>query len=142
MTLTKFVRAGAATVGALAMATQVNAADLYSGGGMKDAPVFVPAAVWTGFYFGANIGAGWANLQTNSHSLVADSPWLDTYFPGIYNPGYSVFGGDTLQTTGLSAAASSVITGRRPIGCLVSKSISGAWPPMLTALTQRGQRPY
>ena len=99
MTLTKFIRAGAATVGALAMATQVNAADLYSGG-MKDAPVYVPAPMWTGFYFGAHLGAGWADLQTNSHTLEADSPWLDTDFPGTYDPGHSTFGGDTLHTTG------------------------------------------
>ena len=49
MTFTKFIRASAVTVGALAVATQVNAADLYSGGGLKDAPVYAPAPLWTGF---------------------------------------------------------------------------------------------
>ena len=75
MTLTKFVRASAATVGALAMATQVNAADLYSGGGMKDAPVFVPPSIWTGFYLGAHVGGVWAR-----HSITTDyRRWLLWY---------------------------------------------------------------
>jgi hypothetical protein len=60
MTLAKFIRASAVTVGALAVATQVNAADLYSGGGLKDAPVYAPAPMWTGFYFGAHLGADWS----------------------------------------------------------------------------------
>lgn len=90
MTLTKFVRASVATVGALAIATQVNAADLYSGGGMKDAPVFVPPPTWTGFYLGAHVGGAWGQLQNNYYNdfNVAAYSWKDT------NDG--VFGGGTV----------------------------------------------
>ena len=65
MTLTKFIRASAVTVGALAVATQVNAADLYSGGGLKDAPVYAPAPLWTGFYFGAHPWRGLGQPPVN-----------------------------------------------------------------------------
>ena len=76
MTLTKFIRASAVTVGALAVATQVNAADLYSGGGLKDAPVYAPAPMWTGFYFGAHLGADWSSIQTGRNV------WDDGYTLG------------------------------------------------------------
>jgi outer membrane immunogenic protein len=62
MTLTKLLRTSAAALGALAVASvsQANAADIYSGGGMKDIP-FVPPPIWTGFYIGANGGVDWAH---------------------------------------------------------------------------------
>ena len=42
---------------ASALAFSANAADLYAGGGgYKD---YAPAAVWSGFYFGGNLGYGW-----------------------------------------------------------------------------------
>ena len=41
---------------ASALALSANAADMYSPGGYKD---YVPAAVWAGFYAGANVGYGW-----------------------------------------------------------------------------------
>ena len=88
MTLTKFVRASAAIVGALAMATQVNAADLYSGG-MKDAPVFRPPPTWTGFYLGAHVGGAWGELKNNYY----DDFFVDTYRWKNTNDG--VFGGGT-----------------------------------------------
>jgi outer membrane immunogenic protein len=89
MTLTKFIRASAVTVGALAVATQVNAADLYSGGGLKDAPVYAPAPMWTGFYFGTHLGADWSSIQTGRNV------WIDG--AGDTLPG---FGGTNLTSTG------------------------------------------
>ncbi len=92
MTLTKFVRASAATVGALAMATQVNAADLYSGG-MKDAPVFVPPPTWTGFYLGAHVGGFWADIKNtdiNDYMGHGINDW------GWHNNNDGVFGGGTV----------------------------------------------
>ena len=41
---------------ASALAFSANAADMYAPGGYKD---YVPAAVWAGFYAGANVGYGW-----------------------------------------------------------------------------------
>ena len=41
---------------ASALALSANAADMYAPGGYKD---YVPAAVWAGFYAGANVGYGW-----------------------------------------------------------------------------------
>ena len=54
--------AGLTAVSALAFAA--NAADLCAGGGgYKD---YVPAAVWTGFYFGGNLGYGWGASAVSS----------------------------------------------------------------------------
>ncbi len=64
MTLAHFIRIGAASACALAVATQVNAADLYAPGGMKDTP-YVVAPTWTGFYVGANVGGGWSQLDSS-----------------------------------------------------------------------------
>ncbi len=72
MTLAKFVRMSAVTAGALAVATQVNAADIY--GGLKDAPVYVAAPVWTGFYIGAHLGGAWAGLETKDLDGVWGMP--------------------------------------------------------------------
>ena len=40
-----------------------NAADIYAPASLKDGAAFVPAPVWTGFYFGANIGAAWSSVD-------------------------------------------------------------------------------
>ncbi len=46
---------------ASALAFSANAADLYAGGGgYKD---YAPAAVWSGFYFGGNLGYGWGRKR-------------------------------------------------------------------------------
>ncbi len=71
MTLAKFVRAGAIAASALVISTQANAADIYAGG-LKDGPVYAPAAGWTGFYAGFNGGYAWAgdaDLFANSYYL-------------------------------------------------------------------------
>jgi outer membrane immunogenic protein len=56
----------AATVAALVgVAGAANAADLYKGGSLKDAPAYVPLPTWTGFYVGGNVGGGWAQLDSS-----------------------------------------------------------------------------
>ena len=56
----------AATVAALVgVAGAANAADLYQGGSMKDAPVYVPPPTWTGFYIGAHVGGVWADIKNS-----------------------------------------------------------------------------
>ncbi len=82
MNLTKFLRTGAAALGALAVAsvTQANAADIYAGG-MKEAPVYIPPPVWTGFYIGGHLGAAWENFSFNRHEFSDCAPgycsWSD-----------------------------------------------------------------
>ncbi len=70
MTLNKYQRTGAAALGALAVASAANAADMYSGG-MKEAPVYVPPPTWTGFYLGGHIGAAWESVG-NQNNLFND----------------------------------------------------------------------
>ncbi len=84
MTLTKFMRAGAVAASALLIGTQANAADIYSAGGFKDAPIYAPASNWTGFYVGANIGAVWGDLETS----VVGSEYAD-----MHNTTVNVTGG-------------------------------------------------
>ena len=73
MTLSKFLRAGAAALGALAVASvsQANAADLYAGG-LREAPAYIPPPMWTGFYLGGHIGAAWENFSFNNHQFDDD----------------------------------------------------------------------
>ena len=52
----------AAMAALLGMGGAATAADLYSGGGLKDVPV-APPPLWTGFYVGAHMGIDWANLN-------------------------------------------------------------------------------
>jgi opacity protein-like surface antigen len=98
MTLTKFVRLGAVTIGALCVAAQVNAADLYAGNGLKDRPVYDPAPTWTGFYLGAHVGGAWGELKNNYNYketyLDGSSPW--GYADGWKNTNDGVFGGGTV----------------------------------------------
>ena len=66
---------------ASALAFSANAADLYAGGGgYKD---YAPAAVWSGFYFGGNLGYGWGS---SSDQLASNVP-----FGGVSPAGW--FGG-------------------------------------------------
>jgi outer membrane immunogenic protein len=58
------------------------AADLYRPGGvgMKDAPAYLPAISWTGFYAGVNGGYGWSNSDT--HNITVFQPDGDPYPTG------------------------------------------------------------
>ena len=71
MTLNKYLRTGAAALGALAVASAANAADMYSGG-MKEAPVYVPPPTWTGFYLGGHIGAAWESIGNQNYQFNDD----------------------------------------------------------------------
>jgi outer membrane immunogenic protein len=72
MSLAKFVQAGAVAVGALAFATQVNAADVYAGGGMKDAPIYAPTPTWTGFHVGLGVGGEAVDHKLSVSTLSFD----------------------------------------------------------------------
>ena len=52
---------------AVVMGGSAQAADLRTTGSLKDAPVYMPASTWTGFYLGAGGGGGAVN-----HDLKAD----------------------------------------------------------------------
>ncbi len=90
----------AATVAALVgVAGAASAADLYHGGSMKDAPVYVPPATWTGFYIGAHVGGIWANINNSDvNDYLGTTAWGN-------NTNDGVFGGGTVgynyQTGGL-----------------------------------------
>jgi outer membrane immunogenic protein len=89
MTLEKFLRTGAAALGALAVATQVNAADIYSGG-LKDAPIAPPPPpLWTGFYAGVHLGAAWVD-----HNKDRNQFFDNCYYDTCYNSGYNALYGD------------------------------------------------
>ena len=67
---------------ASALAFAANAADLYAGGGYKD---YAPAAVWSGFYFGGNLGYG----QGPSGQLAcADANNCNPTFGGVSPAGW------------------------------------------------------
>jgi outer membrane immunogenic protein len=94
MTLTKFIRTSAVTFGALAVATQVNAADLYAGGGLKD-PVYVSGPTWAGFYLGAHLGVATADNRVddvnNAFGALNGAKWdnATTGFVGGGQAGYN-----------------------------------------------------
>ena len=75
MQKTIFAAALAAAVGM----GSAQAADLRTTGSLKDAPVYMPASTWTGFYFGAGGGGGAAN-QTLAAEL--DGPGTLAKFSG------------------------------------------------------------
>lgn len=91
MTLTKFLRTSAAALGALAVASAANAADIYTSG-MKEAPVYIPPPVWTGFYIGAHIGAAWESIGNQNMQFDDWGAWgcgtscTYAYSPAILHP--------------------------------------------------------
>jgi len=71
MSVAKYVRTGAAVLGALLVAEAAHAADPYSYGGYKDqpAPQAVPAIFWQGFYAGAHIGGLWSSVNAADNAV-------------------------------------------------------------------------
>ena len=61
----------AATAALLGMGGAATAADMYSGGGLKDVPVYVPPPLWTGFYIGGHMGIAWSRLDLDGHEFRA-----------------------------------------------------------------------
>ena len=95
----------AAAVAALAGASgAANAADIYSpaAAGLKDTP-FVVVPSWTGFYIGANVGGGFADLRSTFDSAGAILGGLSNNASGVvgggqlgynYQTGSYVFGAE------------------------------------------------
>ncbi len=68
MKLLSGILATGVAFGALAVATQANAADIYAPGpvvGYKDIAPISP--LWTGFYIGGSVGGAWGNLSDNDY---------------------------------------------------------------------------
>ncbi len=63
-----------AALGALAAVSvaPAQAADVYAGGGCKDA-VYIAAPTWQGFYIGAHVGGAWGNNGNNGDHVFFDS---------------------------------------------------------------------
>jgi outer membrane immunogenic protein len=80
------------------VAGAANAADLYKGGSLKDAPApYVPVSTWTGFYIGAHVGGFWADIKNND----ANDYYYNYYESGTRGYGWDntadgVFGGGTV----------------------------------------------
>jgi opacity protein-like surface antigen len=71
----------AATVAALVgVAGAANAADLYKGGSLKDAPVEVAPPIWTGLYLGGHVGGFWTDNK------FTDDGYYDASYNGNYWP--------------------------------------------------------
>ena len=65
----------AATAALLGMGGAATAADMYSGGGLKDVPVYAPPPLWTGFYIGGHMGIAWSHLDLNDHNFSFCDQW-------------------------------------------------------------------
>jgi opacity protein-like surface antigen len=61
----------AAAAALLGMGGAATAADMYSGGGLKDVPAYVPPPLWTGFYIGGHMGIAWSRLDLDGHNFTA-----------------------------------------------------------------------
>lgn len=67
----KFLLASVAALGIVA-AGAASAADLPSRKGPVEAPIYVPAFTWTGFYVGANAGYAWGNVNADGFANIGD----------------------------------------------------------------------
>lgn len=74
MSVGKYVRLCAATVGVMVVSGTAQAANLYGPnrgyGGYKDEPVYAPQPLWQGFYIGANAGLAWSTIDAADNVLV------------------------------------------------------------------------
>ena len=79
----------AATVAALmGVAGAANAADLYKGGSLKDAPAYVPPPTWTGFYIGAHVGGFWADINNRDvNDFLGTTAWGNNNNDGVFGGG-------------------------------------------------------
>lgn len=75
MSVAKYVRTGAAVLGALLLAEAAQAADPYYYGGYKDQPPpqAAPAPFWQGFYAGGHIGGLWSTVDA-ANNVVFITP--------------------------------------------------------------------
>lgn len=126
MTLEKLIRTGAAALGVLAIASQAYAADIYTGGGLKDVPVAPPPPpLWTGFYAGIHLGAAWTDYG-NSHNTFYDNcstpsgnpcgskpddPSVGTVFNNKSNDEATAFGGGQFGYNWMPYGWTSVVLG-------------------------------
>jgi outer membrane immunogenic protein len=95
MTLEKLIRTGAAALGVLAIASQAYAADIYTGGGMKDAPIAPPPPpLWTGFYAGIHLGAAWVDHNNDRNTFYDNCAKGCEYKWGEEDPVYYSNGWD------------------------------------------------
>jgi outer membrane immunogenic protein len=99
----------AAVSTSLALAGVASAADVYPAGA-KDAPVYVAANTWTGFYIGANVGAG-----MNSHSLYNGQSNV-TGFSDVPQNGIGIGSGTTSGILGGGQAGYNYQMGRFVLG--------------------------
>ncbi len=126
MTLEKLIRTGAAALGVLAVASQAYAADIYSGGGLKDVPVAPPPPpLWTGFYAGVHLGAAWTDFGnnhntfwdncSNSGNCSSQSSWdpvsVGTTFSNKSNDEATAFGGGQFGYNWMPYGWTSVVLG-------------------------------
>lgn len=65
----KFLLASVAALGIVA-AGAASAADLPSRKGPIEAPIYVPAFTWTGFYVGANAGYAWGQIDSTNLGVI------------------------------------------------------------------------
>jgi outer membrane immunogenic protein len=70
MSVGKFVRFSAATLGVLAVLNTARAADFYGGYKDQPAPAPIPAPAWQGFYIGSYGGWGWNSINAADNAVI------------------------------------------------------------------------
>ncbi|MGO8952311.1 MAG: outer membrane protein [Rhodomicrobium sp.] len=95
MSVGKFVRFCAATLGVMFVTGTAQAADLYGGGygGYKDEPVYAPLPLWQGFYIGGSAGWAWTSVDAANNAILLGSSGS---IPFNSLSASSVFGGGQL----------------------------------------------
>ena len=70
MSVGKFVRFSAATLGVLAVLNSARAADLYGGYKDQPPPASVPTPAWEGFYIGGYGGWAWSSINAANNAVI------------------------------------------------------------------------